>query len=109
VKKRCLTFAVLLWLGWYIAGPVAETFDFWDTPRQEFHDITRNAGGGIALVAAVFALGIAAARKWRDVRAPLGKVIRRLVELGASVNPGLAAALHSRLSAAHSPPSPLRI
>ena len=54
MKIHWLSVVVLLWLGWYISGPVAETFDFWDTPRLEIRDIANNADGGIALVAAIF-------------------------------------------------------
>jgi hypothetical protein len=109
VKTRWLGIVVLLWLGWYISGPIAETCDFWDTPRQEFHDITTNAGGGIVLLAAAFGLGMAAARKWREIHAPVSEMIRRKADRGLTAWSAQRAALNGCFEAAHSPPIPLRI
>jgi len=33
MKRSAAKLFVLLWLGWYLSGPVAETIDFWDTPQ----------------------------------------------------------------------------
>ncbi len=109
MKVSWLSLVVLLWLGWYVSGPIAETCDFWDTPRQEFHDMTTNAGGGVALLAAVFGLGLAAARKWREVRAPRIRLHRRQAKGGLNVRTAFSANSNVRFDAAHSPPIPLRI
>jgi len=66
MKRRALRIAVLLWLGWYLSGPLCETFDFWDPPQAEVHDIERSAGGSVTLVAAIFCFAIFLIRKWRE-------------------------------------------
>lgn len=109
VMKGCaLKIAVLIWLGWYLSGPVCETFDFWDPPRAEFHDIKRNAGGYVTLIAAAFCIAVFFIRKWRDRCSFLPGVLR------SSVLPpafhAWAFVIPSTPASAHSPPlSPLRI
>lgn len=66
VKRRVLRIVVLLWLGWYISGPLCETVDFWDTPRVEMLDVMCSAGGTATLVACIFCVGILLFRKWRE-------------------------------------------
>jgi len=66
VKRRALRIVVLLWLGWYISGPLCETIDFWDTPQEEMRDVMRSAGGAATLVAGIFCFGILLFRKWRE-------------------------------------------
>lgn len=66
MKRRVLRILVLLWLGWYISGPLCETIDFWDTPREEMRDVMRSAGGAATLVAGIFCFGILLFRKWRE-------------------------------------------
>ncbi len=66
MRRQALRIAILIWLGWYLCGPVCETFDFWDPPRAEMHDIKRNAGGYVTLVAAIFCFAIFLIRKWRE-------------------------------------------
>ncbi len=36
----------LLWLGWYLSGPLFETLDYWDAPQEEVRDIMPSAGLG---------------------------------------------------------------
>ncbi|MGH9470032.1 MAG: hypothetical protein ACRD1N_06800 [Terriglobia bacterium] len=76
MRQRALRIAVLLWLGWYLSGPLCETFDFWDPPRAEVHDIQRNAGGAVGLVAAIFGFAIFLIRKWRERCSFLPEVLR---------------------------------
>jgi hypothetical protein len=66
MKRRALRITVLLWLGWYLSGPVCETFDFWDPPRAEVHDIQGNAGGAAVIVAAIFCFALFLIRKLRE-------------------------------------------
>ncbi len=107
VKRTALRVVVLLWLGWYISGPVAETFDFWDGPRQEVHDILTNASGRLTLFACGFCLILFEARKLR-ARYSLSRK-------SAYLRKGAPAVLHIAcepvrlLTPIHSPPTPLRI
>ena len=52
MKGRGLRLIVLLWFGWYLSGPICETVDHWDGPRQEANDIFFHAGGGLVVLAA---------------------------------------------------------
>jgi hypothetical protein len=73
MRVRALRIVILLWMGWYLTGPLAETVDRWDGPRQEIHDILFNAGGGVTLVACAFSLAVLQARKLRErCSQPLG-------------------------------------
>ncbi len=108
MKRRALRIAVLLWLGWYLTGPLCETFDYWDPPRAEVHDIQRNAGGAVTLVAAILGFAIILIRKWRQrcsflpgvVCGLLLPLIFCLLDFAASATP----------ASSHSPPLlPLRI
>lgn len=76
MKRRVIKILVLIWLGWYLTGPVCETFDFWDPPRAEVDDIKHNAGGYVTLVAAIFCFVIVLIRKWRERSSFLPGVLR---------------------------------
>ncbi len=76
MKRRMLRILVLLWLGWYISGPLCETIDFWDTPHEEMRDVMRSAGGAATLVAGIFCFGILLFRKWRERYAFLARALR---------------------------------
>lgn len=108
MKRRALRIVVLLWLGWYLSGPVCETFDFWDPPRAEMHDLTHNAGGVAALIAAVFCVAIFLIRKWRERCSLLPGVSQRCLPV-LNFHLPIFAALATP-AASHSPPLlPLRI
>jgi hypothetical protein len=108
MKRRALRVAILLWLGWYLSGPLCETFDFWDPPQAEVHDIERSAGGVVTLVATIFCFAIFVIRKWRE----------RCLFLAGALWSGFlpltfylpASTLPVTPASSHSPPlSPLRI
>jgi len=98
---------VLLWIGWYLTGPIAETIDHWDTPHEEIHDIWFNAGGRVTLLACAFAFVILQAKKLRESCTPLLHS-EGLAVLGALLAPTLVRFSFSPTSI-HSPPTPLRI
>ena len=107
MKRRALRILILLWLGWYLSGPVAEVVDFWDTPPEEMSDIARVAGGVVALVGAGLAITLAHIRK-------LGQRFRLASRLALRY---IVLSIESRLSPLaavpwlppHSPPIALRI
>lgn len=107
LKQRAIKFVLLLWLGWYLSGPVAETIDFWDSPTEEMHDVLRNAGGTAVLVAAAVCIGIVLLRRSREGFGHLAEALRHhslpLICTFPVCLP-LAAPI-----ATHSPPAPLRI
>lgn len=107
MKQRFLRIVVLLWIGWYVVGPAAETFDHGNGPSHEAHDILFNAGGGVTLLACAFAMVICEARKLRE-RYSLS---RKATPAGIVVP--IILAVHSMLrllpASTHSPPIPLRI
>jgi len=39
MNRRVLRFLFVLWLCWYLSGPLFEAIDFWDTTQQEMGDI----------------------------------------------------------------------
>ena len=53
----------LIWLGWYLTGPVVETFDFWDTPQEEMADIASSIDGALVWAAAAICLAILVSRE----------------------------------------------
>lgn len=108
MKRRALRIAVLLWLGWYLSGPVCETIDFWDPPRAEAHDIERNAGGAAALVAVIFCFAVFLIRQWRKRCCFLPGALRGFFLPIIAFRRVLA--LPATIACSHSPPlSPLRI
>jgi hypothetical protein len=107
VKGRLIRILVLLWLGWYLSGPLAETVDFWDTPREEASDLIQSAGGLVALLGAAMVVGVAQCRKLRE---RLRMVSRQGVAKGVCSNELMPDSTVSFLMvAAHSPPITLRI
>lgn len=102
MKRRALRIAVLLWLGWYLSGPVCETLDFWDPPRAEMRDVQRNASGFVTLVAAIFCVAIFLIRKWRERCSYLPGALERCLLALAFFLPIFAVPAASASS--HSPP-----
>ena len=107
MKRRILRILVLLWLGWYIWGPVDPVVDFWDSPRQTMSDMDRAAGGIVVLMAAGFAVALLQSRNLRDCfrvfsHTALGFItcLSPLVAVSCLSNPS---------EVNHSPPVPLRI
>ena len=108
MRRRALRIAVLLWLGWYLSGPVCATFDFWDTPREETDDIQRNAGGAVTLVAAIFCFAVYLIRKWRERFSYHARILWGWLLPSSFYFPTLLTA--ATPASSHSPPvSPLRI
>jgi len=66
VKRRTLRIFVLLWLGWYLWGPVDPAVDWWDTPRQTMADMVRAAGGMVVLMGAGFDMAQLQGRMLRE-------------------------------------------
>jgi hypothetical protein len=53
----------LLWLGCYLAGPLVQTFDVWDTPQEEMGDIASSLCGSLIWAACAVSLAIFALRQ----------------------------------------------
>lgn len=107
MNRSLIKIVFLLWLGCYLSGPLAETFDSWDSPREELHDVQRNAGGTVTLVLAVFCLAALLFRRWQErvffaSGTPNGQAASCSY---AAWMPSLSIAPAS----SHSPPLPLRI
>jgi len=77
MKPRAVKVFFLLWFGWYLSGPVAETIDFWDPPTEEVHDVQRNAGGTVVLVAAAVCIAILLLRKSRALFRQIAGLVRQ--------------------------------
>jgi hypothetical protein len=108
MRGHAIRIIVLLWLGWYLSGPLAATIDRWDGPREETHDIEFNAGGGVVLIAAVFCFAILLAKKFRE------RFLSPFRNVWEAVAPDLVFArlgiyLLANLDCSHSPPFPIRI
>src|SRR6516165_3926430 len=107
MKRWAVKVFVLLWFGWYLSGPIAETIDFWDPPAEEMGDVLRNAGGAVVLVAAAVRIGIFLLRESRA----------RFRQLPGLVRQHFSPLTRSRLACppltlsvpTHSPPLSLRI
>ena len=54
----------VFWLGWYLTGPLAETFDFWDTPQEEMTDLASSVDGALVWAAAAICLAILVSRQF---------------------------------------------
>src|SRR5207248_3121202 len=54
----------VIWLGWYLTGPLAETFDFWDTPQEEIADLASPVDGALVWAAAAICLAILVSRQF---------------------------------------------
>ncbi len=107
MKPPAIKLLFLLWLGWYLSGPIAETIDSWDPPQEEIRDVMRNAGSVATLFMAVVCVGIALFRKLRQHCALVARVVcARLLPLNLD---GLILLPVPAATPAHSPPSPLRI
>ena len=110
-KRRCRPAAILilLWIGWYLSGPLAETFDFWDSPKEELADVVRSAGGFVALLGAAAAVSLAKARKVSQLCAASARRFQR-VACPLQIDSKLTRVLfNTNPPQEHSPPLPLRI
>jgi hypothetical protein len=58
MSGRSLRVLFLIWLCWYLTGPLFETFDFWDTPQEEMADIASSTAGVLIWAAAAVCVGI---------------------------------------------------
>src|SRR5262245_59212200 len=83
----------LIWLGWYITGPLAETFDFWDTPQEEMSDLASSLDGALVWAAAAICLAILVSREFckccsylaeAGLLDVLSQIVVPLVELSAT-------------------------
>ena len=108
MKERAIRILVLLWLGWYLSGPVCEALDFWDTSQDELQDIVFHASGALVLVAAVFCAANLLSYKLRRFILAIARLLQsRHIDLVP-----LESAIPMRLvlsAGEHSPPTALRI
>src|SRR5262245_331918 len=51
MKRLASKGLIVLWLGWYLSGPIIETMDTWESPQNEMQDVFFNAGGVLTLLA----------------------------------------------------------
>src|SRR5262245_46174851 len=62
--SRSLRIVFVIWLICYLAGPLVETFDDWDTPQEEMTDIATSAGGVLIWAAAGVCAAVALLRQF---------------------------------------------
>jgi hypothetical protein len=67
MNRQVVGFLFLLWLVWYLSGPLFETIDFWDTPQEEMGDIAWSASGALSLMAIGACAGICLFRRFREL------------------------------------------
>jgi hypothetical protein len=67
MNRRVLRLLFLLWLGWYLSGPLFEMVDTWDTPQEEMSDVIWSASGTLSLVAAGVCIGVFVFRQLREL------------------------------------------
>src|SRR5262245_63914829 len=77
MSGRSLRVLFLIWLCWYLAGPLFETFDFWDTPQEELLDIASSTSGALIWAAAEVCLAVLLLRQ-------LCKYSRGLARIGTN-------------------------
>jgi hypothetical protein len=58
VSRIFLRVLFSVWLCWFLAGPVFETFDFWDSSQEEMLDIASSICGALIWAAASVCLAI---------------------------------------------------
>src|SRR5262249_44686383 len=58
MSRRSLQILFLTWLCWYLAGPLFETFDSWDTPQEELADIASSESGSLVWAAAGICIAV---------------------------------------------------
>jgi hypothetical protein len=113
MRSRCLKLALVIFVGWYVSGPLFMTFDWWDNAAEETQDIARSAGGITAIVGAAFLAGLTAFKKLSDRSAAESHRFARLsvrsLQLSALPSNFLVVSPYSFISMDASPPSPLRI
>jgi len=107
MKRRIVRVFVLLWLGWYLWGPLDPVVDCWDSPRQTMSDMERTANGTVVLIAAVFAFAPLQVRKLRERFHRSLKVVQTAV--AAPLEPVCAVLAPIPVQPIHAPPVPLRI
>ncbi len=107
VKGRGIKLLFLFWLAWYGSGPLLETIDYWDSPREEINDVIRSAGGTVTLIATAVGFGIALLRRLRERCRYLSRAGRR--RLPPFTVGGVISQLLWAPVANPSPPLPLRI
>jgi hypothetical protein len=67
MNRQVLRILFLLWLGWYLSGPLFEMVDRWDTPQEEMGDVLWSASGAVSLLAAGVCIGILVFQKFREL------------------------------------------
>jgi hypothetical protein len=107
MKRRVIRILILLWLGWYLSGPLAATIDFWDPPNEEMHDLLDNAGGLPILGVLAVCVGIALSQKLQHCVRHLARAIRCF--FWSTVFEQVLDLACPPAAPAHSPPIPLRI
>jgi hypothetical protein len=113
MRSRWLKSALVVFLGWYISGPLFMTVDCWDNAHEEVQDIALSTGGFVTIAGAAFLVGIAGLKTLEERSAadshrqtnwlcpsPLAQFFTSLL---------LAFALQLLTTIAVSPPSQLRI
>lgn len=107
MRTRALRIAILLWLGWYLWGPVDQVVDFWDTPRQQLCDMVRAAGGVVVLMGAGVAVARMQTRKLHDRFRRAARTLRGVIDRRPEATAVVLVPTRSHL--AHAPPISLRI
>lgn len=107
MKRSGLKFLLLVLIGWYVAGPVAETLDRWDGALADTADVARSAGGAMTLVIGGIAVALTLLRQLKARCAFRARALPGASE-PASLPLWLPAGI-TLASVSHSPPVPLRI
>ncbi len=82
MSREFVRIVFAIWLCWYLTGPLAETFDFWDTPQEEMGDIASSVDGALVWAAAAICVAILLSRQFRNCCTYLAEV--RLLDLPPS-------------------------
>lgn len=107
MRLRVLRIAILLWMAWYVWGPVDQVVDFWDTPRQQLCDMVRAAGGVVVLMAAGVAVARMQNRRLRDSFRLAARTLRGVIDCRPELVSMVPVPIQSHLG--HAPPISLRI
>ena len=85
MNRRVLGILFLLWLAWYLSGPLFETIDFWDTPQEEMVDVFWSASGTLSLMAVGLCVGVFLFRRIRELCCSMASslVIEKSVQVPA--------------------------